>query len=82
MPRDRRIDEKAAELGVLEEHAVQGGRVAVGAGDDGLEIIDHEPFDDAAEERPRAFEAGEHGGQILAQADGEERVPTETQRDE
>jgi hypothetical protein len=36
---DGGIKEEAAELGVLEEHAVDRGRVAIGAGDDRLQIV-------------------------------------------
>ena len=82
VPRDRRVDEEAAVLGVLEEDPVDLGRVAIGARDDGLEIVDHEPAHHALKEGPRRLQPREDRRQVLAEGDPQEGVPAEGQRDE
>ena len=82
VPRHGRVDEEAAVLGVLEEDPVDLGRVAIGARDDGLEIVDHEPAHHALKEGPRRLQPREDRRQVLAEGDPQEGVPTEGQRDE
>ena len=77
-----RVDEEAAVLRVLEEDPVDLGRVAIGARDDGLEIVDHEPADHALKEGPRRLQPREDRRQVLAEGDPQEGVPAEGQRDE
>ncbi len=79
---DGGVDDEAPVLRVLEKHAVDPGRVAIGAGDDGLEIVLDEALDHAAEEHPGALQAVEDGREILAQGDGQKRVAAEAERDE
>jgi len=76
---DGRVDDEAAVLRVLKEHAVDPGGVAIGAGDDRLEVILDEPLDHAAEKRPGGLEPVEDGREILAQADPEKRVAAEAE---
>lgn len=73
------VDDEAAVLRVLEEHAVDPGGVAIGPGDDGLQVILDEPLDHAAETLPGGLEPVEDGGEVLAQADPEKRVAAEAE---
>src|SRR5918996_6238666 len=57
--RQRGIDEEATVLGVLEEHAIEAGGIAVGPGDGRREIVDDQAADDAAEEQPGRLQAVE-----------------------
>ncbi len=82
MPHDRRVDDEAAELRGLEEDAIDARRVAIGAGDDRLQVVLDQPLDHAPEEGPRGLEAIEDGGQILAQSDPQKRIAAEAERDE
>ena len=79
---DGGVDDEAAVLRVLKEDAVQAGRVAIGPGDRGGEIVDDEAAHDAAKERPRRFQAVEDGREILPQADRQKGVATAAQRHE
>ncbi len=53
---DGGVDDEAAILRVLAKHAVDPGRVAIGAGDDRLEIVLDESLDHPAEEHPGALQ--------------------------
>jgi hypothetical protein len=78
----RGVGDEAAILRVLEEDAVEAGRVAIGPGDGGREIVDDQAVHDAAEEAPGDLQAVEHGAEILPQADRQERVATAAPRDQ
>jgi hypothetical protein len=80
--RNSGIDDETAVLRVLEEDARDRGRIAIGAGDDRLEIIDDQPARHAAEEPPRRFQAVEDGLEILPQTQPEKRVATVPEGDE
>lgn len=82
MDGDGGVDDEAAVLSVLEEDAIEARGVAIGPGDGGREIVEDEAADDAAKEGPGRLQAVEHGGEILAQADGQEGVAAAAQRDE
>jgi hypothetical protein len=60
--------EKSSVLGVLEEDPVDLGRIAIGARDDGLAIIDHEPADHALKEGPGRLQPRKDRGQVLARS--------------
>jgi hypothetical protein len=79
---DGGVHDEAPELRVLEEHAVDARRVAIGTGDNRLEIVLDEPLDDPTEKHPGGFEPVQDGGQILAQADPEKRVAAIAQGDQ
>src|SRR5262245_27785918 len=71
---DGGVHEESAVLGVFEEDAIDSRRVAIWAGDDGLEIVSDEAVHDAAKEAPGGLQSVEHGREILAQRDGEKRI--------
>jgi hypothetical protein len=82
VPRHGRVDEEPAVLRVLQEDPVDLGGIAIGARDDGLEIVDHEPTHHALKEGPRRLQPREDRRQVLAEGDPQKRVPTEGQRDQ
>jgi hypothetical protein len=79
---DGGIEQEAAELGVFEEHAVDRGRVAIGPGDDGLEIVTDQAAHDAPIEGPGRLQLVEDRGEILPQGDPEKRVAAEAEGDQ
>jgi hypothetical protein len=80
--RHRGVHDEPPVLRVLEEHALEMRVVAVGAQDDGLEIVLHQPPDHTAEEDPGGLQAVQHGAEVLAQGDPEERVAAAAEGDQ
>lgn len=74
-------DEPIVEI-AREEDARDRGRIAIGAGNDRLEIIDDQPARHAAEELTPRFQAVEDGLEILPQTQSEKRVAVVLEGDE